>query len=42
MSKFVGRLYQIGLGKESSRGTGVAPTYWIPKTAVSFDDKIEL
>lgn len=40
MSKFTGRLYEVGIGKETSRGTGVAPDFWIPKTSLSFDDKI--
>jgi hypothetical protein len=40
MSKFTGRLEQVGIGKEGTRGTGVDPTYWMPKTAVTFDDKV--
>ena len=38
---FTGRLYEVGLAKEGTRGTGVAATHWIPKTAVTFDDKIQ-
>lgn len=41
MSKLIGRKYNIGVGKESSRGTAVAPTYWLPKLDLSFDEKIE-
>lgn len=40
MSLFTGRLVEVGIGKESPRGTGVAASYWMPKTAISFDDKI--
>ena len=29
---FIGRLSAIGLGKETTRGTKVAPKVWIPKT----------
>jgi len=41
MSKFIGRKYNIGIGKESVRGTGVASTYWLPHTELTFDEKIE-
>jgi len=40
MSLFTGRLVEIGIGKETSRGVGVAADYWIPKTTLSFDDKV--
>lgn len=40
MSLFTGRLVEVGIGKETSRGTGVAASYWMPKTAISFDDKV--
>lgn len=40
MSKFIGRLANVGIGKESSRGTAVAATYWLPKQNVTLDDKI--
>ena len=39
MPKFTGRQQEIGIGKEGARGTGIAPTYWLPKTAVTFDNK---
>lgn len=39
MSKFIGRLVNVGLGKESPRGTAVAPTWWIPKSSVAFFDR---
>ena len=40
MSKFIGRLCNLGIAKESSRGVGVAAQYWVPKTVLSFDDKV--
>ena len=40
MSKKIGRLINIGLGKETVRGTGVSPTYWIPKSNITFEDKV--
>ena len=40
MSKFIGRRVNLGLAREASRGVGVAPTFWIPKSVISFDDKI--
>lgn len=41
MTKFVGRRGEVGLAKESSRGTPVAPTIWLGRNTISFDDKIE-
>lgn len=41
MAKHIGRLVNLGIGKESSRGTAVAATYWLPKTEVSLDNQIE-
>lgn len=40
MTKVIGRLSSIGLGKESTPGTAVAPSYWIPVRSVDFDDKV--
>lgn len=40
MSKFIGRLNDIGLGKESSRGVNVAPSIALPKTNFTVDDKV--
>lgn len=40
MSLFSGRRASVGIGKESSRGVGVAPTYWYPKTSINFSDKV--
>lgn len=33
MTTFIGRLQQIGIGKESAAGTPVAPTFWLPKNS---------
>lgn len=42
MSKFIGRLADIGIAKEASRGTAEsAATFWLPKTALSYDDTIQ-
>lgn len=35
-NEHIGRLQQIGLGKESTSGTGVAATFWLPKRSGSF------
>lgn len=40
MSKFIARLVKVGIGKETVRGAGATPTYSIPFTKLSFDDKI--
>lgn len=41
MSKFVARRAEIGLGRESSRGTPVLPARWLPWSSVSFGDTVE-
>lgn len=41
MGKIIGRLTSVGLGKESTRGTAVAPTTWVPVQAIDIDDKAE-
>lgn len=40
MSKIVGRLVDLGIGRETSRGVGVAPDFWVPKVRWDFDDSI--
>jgi len=40
MTKIIGRLVDVGIGAESSRGGGIAPTFWIPKALIAFDDKV--
>lgn len=39
MTKFIGRLVNVGIAKESSRGTAVAASFWVPKSAVAFFDR---
>lgn len=41
MTVFIGRLFNIGIGKETTRGTAVAPAYWVQKTDFAVEDKIE-
>ena len=41
MTKVIGRLSQIGIGAESTRGTSVASDYTVPVTNIDFDDKVE-
>jgi len=40
MTKFIGRKFSIGVGKETSRGVATAAQYWLPKVGLSIDDKI--
>lgn len=39
--QFIGRKINVGLGKETERGTSVVPTFWIPRIDFDFDDKFE-
>lgn len=41
MTKFVGRRGTLGIAVEATRGTPVAPTYWMPFVTMSFKDTIE-
>jgi len=41
MTKHIGRLIKVGIGKETERGTGVAPLYWLPITKIDHADKAE-
>jgi hypothetical protein len=42
MSKFIGRLVDVGVAKESVRGTAeTSATFWLPKLSMSVDDMIE-
>ncbi len=40
MSKFIGRQQEVGIGREATRGTIVAPTQWLPKTNFSVESKV--
>lgn len=42
MSTHIGRKVSIGIGKETVRGTAVAPTYWLPKMDLQIDDKVNV
>lgn len=41
MSKFIGRKFNVGVGRETTRGTGVASAYFLPTTEIQFDEKVE-
>lgn len=41
MTKFAGRIGKLGLAKEASRGTPVAPTIWLPWSVMSFKETVE-
>lgn len=42
MTKFIGRLADVGIAKEASRGSAEASAdFWLPKLSVSLDDGIE-
>jgi hypothetical protein len=41
MTKAIGRLVNLGIGKETSRGTAVSPTYWLLKTELDWQEKFE-
>jgi hypothetical protein len=42
MSVFIGRKLNIGIGKEATRATPVASSYWLPKMDFSVEDQIEI
>lgn len=41
MSKFIGQLANLGIGRETTRGTPVAAAFWLARTQITFDDKAE-
>lgn len=41
MSKFAGRRGTLGIAVETTRGTAVAPTFWVPWSTMSFRDTVE-
>jgi len=41
MAKIIGRIIDLGVGKEGTRGAGVLPAFWIPKATINFDDKTQ-
>ena len=40
MAKYSGRLVNVGVAKEATRGIFVTPTYLVPRVGLTFDDKI--
>lgn len=41
MSKFIGRLVELGIAKETVRGTGASPAMWLPKVELALQDRVE-
>ncbi len=41
MAKIIGGRINIAIARETTRGEGLTPTYWLPWTAVDFDDRTE-
>jgi hypothetical protein len=41
MPKAIGRIINLGIGKEITRGTAVAPAYWLFKTELDWQEKFE-
>jgi len=41
MGKFIGRKIQVGLAKETVRGTAAAPTYWLDLANITVEDEFE-
>jgi len=39
-TKYVGRLVKLGVGRESTRGAGAAAVFQVPRSVLSFDDKV--
>ena len=40
MSKIIGGRINLGVARETARGTCLKPTYWIPWVTLNFDDKV--
>lgn len=40
MAKFTGSRIDLGIGKETARGTAVAPGYWLRPSDVTIDEKV--
>lgn len=41
-AKYSGRQFNVGIAKESSRGTAVAAAYWLQCDSVAFDDEVRV
>lgn len=40
MTKIIGRLKEVGIAKESSRGAGASPSFYLPKVNINLDNKV--
>lgn len=40
MTKYIGRLVNVGLARETVRGTAVAAAHWLPKSGIAFFDRV--
>lgn len=40
MAKVIGRTGAVGIAVEATKGTPVAPTFWVPVQSYSYDDKV--
>ena len=41
MTKIIGGRVNVAIARETTRGAGLTPTYWLPWTSAPFDDKTE-
>lgn len=42
MAKFIGQQFNIGIGKETTRGVAITASYWLPNTTLTVDDKVKV
>ena len=40
MAKFIGRQQSVGIGRETTRGTVVVPSMWLPKVNFTVEDRV--
>lgn len=41
MTRIIGRLTSVGIAKEGTRGTAVAPVYFVPVRSLDFEDRVD-
>ncbi len=41
MSKFIGRLVRLGIGRETTRGGGITPDIWLPQVGCTLGVKVD-
>lgn len=41
MVKIIGRLNNLGIGKESTRGTAVTAAIWVPQMELGYEDRVK-